>query len=197
MITKLLISTSSFLGLLSYIIYAQAILKKEARPHRTTRFVIFLTTLIPTLSLFAQGNTVAIWLTGIFTIGSFLILILSLKYGMGGWAKTDIICLIISLIGIVLWKVTSNPVLALYFSILADFTGVIPTLIKTYKYPKTEIARFFLIDVISAFLNFLANNSWSIENIAYPLYIMIIDSLIIFLIKRPIISSIMKNKLIK
>jgi len=111
---------------------------------------------ITTASLFAQHDTVAIWLAGASALQAILLFGLSIKYGMGGWAKTDIACLIIAFIGIAFWQTTKNPSLALYASILSDFTGMIPALIKTYKYPKTEVWSFFLLDVFAAAFSLMA-----------------------------------------
>ena len=84
---NVLIGISSILALVSYIVYAIAILKGEARPHRTTRFVLVVITCLASAALLASASTVAIWLIGAMTIGSVAIFLLSLKYGMGGFSK--------------------------------------------------------------------------------------------------------------
>lgn len=180
-----LIAVSSILAFISYIVYIAAILKGDAKPHRTTRFVLVLITCLATASLFAQGSTVAVWLSGIFSFGCIIIFLLSLKYGMGGWAKTDILCLVLSLVGIVFWKATSNPMYGLFASIGADFVGQIPMLIKTYRFPETEVWTFYAIDVVAALLNLLASSRWTVQEFTYPLYIMFIDCVTVFLILRP------------
>ena len=83
---------SVFLGLISSFVYFVAILKKEAKPHRTTRFVFLIISLLTTFALLAQSNRVALWLSAVSTFQSVVIFILSLKFGMGGLAKSDIIC---------------------------------------------------------------------------------------------------------
>ncbi len=176
---------SSALALVSPIVYSRAILKGEAKPHRTTRFVLLLITALTTASLFAQHNSVAIWLAGVSTIQAILIFGLSIKYGMGGWAKTDILCLVIALLGILLWKTTNNPVLALYSAIAADFTGMIPALIKTYRFPDTEVWSFYLLDVFAAGFSLLALKFWTPQEYSYPLYIMVINSIMVLFIVRP------------
>lgn len=186
---------SSLLALISPVIYSKAILKGEAKPHRTTRLVLLLITALATASLFAEHNTVAIWLAGASTAQAILIFGLSIKRGMGGWAKMDILCLFIALAGIVLWQTTRNPVLALYASIAADFTGMIPALIKTYKFPKTEIWSFFLLDVFAATFSLLAIQTWSVKEFAYPLYIVIINLVMVLLIIRPKSTSGNKPRL--
>jgi len=186
---NLFIAFSSILALISPLIYSAAILKGRAKPHRTTRFVLLLVTSLTTASLLAQHNTVAIWLAGVSTLQSILIFVLSLKYGMGGTAKTDITCLLIALIGIILWQVTRNPVVALYFAIGADFIGMIPALIKTYRFPHTEVWTFFLLDVFAAIFNLFALRKWSLEEYSYPLYIMIINFVMVLLIIKPALSK--------
>lgn len=183
--SNVFIIISSLLALISPIIYSKAILKGEAKPHRTTWFVFSLITILTTASLFAQGNKVAIWLAGVTTLQSIFIFFLSIKRGMGGWSKSDILCLFIALIGIVLWRVTKNPTVALYFAIGADFIGIVPTLIKTYYHPDTEVWIFYTIDIFAALFSLLALSRWTPEEYSYPVYMMLINAVTAILIVRP------------
>jgi len=176
---------SSLIALVSPIVYAKAIFKGEAKPHRTTRLILLLITSLATASLFAQHDTVAIWLAGVSTLQSILIFVLSIKYGMGGWEKKDILCLFIALMGIVLWQTTKNPVIALYASIAADFTGMIPALIKTYQFPKTEIWTFYALDTVAAVFSMVAIKNFTLQEFSYPVYILIINLIMVLLIIRP------------
>jgi len=176
---------SSVLALISPIIYAKAILRGDAKPHRTTRFTILLTTVIGTASLLASHNTVAVWLAGVSALQAIFIFTLSIKHGMGGWSKSDISCLAISIVGIILWQTTNNPLLALYASIVADFTGMVPALIKTYHFPKTEVWSFYLLDVFAGLFSAIAVQRWTISEISYPLYIVLINFAMVLLVIRP------------
>jgi hypothetical protein len=173
---------SAILALVSPLIYARAILRGDARPHRTTRFVLLLITILTFASLLAQHNHQAIWLAGASAIQAVFIFGLSIKHGMGGKDKSDVICLIIALIGIVLWRITKQPVLALYFAILADFTGMIPALIKTYRRPETEIWSYFAIDIVAGLLTLIASKEWTVQAVSYGLYIMVINMLMVGII---------------
>jgi hypothetical protein len=181
---QLFLVISSILVAVSYLVYINAIIKGQAKPHRTTRLVILIISTIAALSLFAQGSQAAFWLLGISAIFCLVIFLLSLKYGMGGWSKLDIVCLLIGLSGIVLWQISNDPVLALYSSITADFIGVVPTLVKTYKLPKSESWSFFLIGVFSSGFNLLAAREWSLQEISYPIYLVFINGALVFLIFR-------------
>ena len=159
-------------------VYAISILKGKAKPHRVTRLVLLTTTFLATLSLFLQHDTVAIWLAGVSLLQSSVIFILSIKFGWGGWNKLDIFCLVIAFLGIILWQTTANPVFALYASILADFFGMIPTIIKTYKHPETEEWRFFAIDTVAGLLSLLAITNWSLTAALFPAYIFVINGVV-------------------
>jgi hypothetical protein len=182
---SLFIGISTLLAAISPFFYISAILKGKAKPHRTTRIVILTITVLSTASLFAQHNTVAIWLSGVSMLQAIAIFLFSMKYGMGGWAKLDIVCLILALFGIVLWKVTQNPVIALYMSVLADFVGMVPALEKTYRLPHTEVWSFFLMDTMAGLMSLLAVQKWTVQEYSYPLYIMLINFAMVLLIVRP------------
>jgi hypothetical protein len=179
------IAISSLLALISPLIYARAILRGEAKPHRTTRLVLLVITSLATAALFAQQDRVAIWLAGVSALQSILIFALSIKYGMGGWGKLDVACLGIAALGIVLWQTTDNPVLALYASIAADFVGMVPALIKTYYFPKTEIWAFFALDTVAAVFSLLAVTNWSLQSVSFPVYIFAINLAMTLLVAAP------------
>jgi len=111
---------------------------------------------------------------------------------MGGCAKSDIVCFIIAIGGILLWQTTNNPALALYASIAADFPGMIPALIKTYRYPQTEVWSFFALDVLASGFSLMAVNSWTLQEFSYPLYTLIINAVMVMFILRPQLSKYFK-----
>lgn len=190
----ILIAASSILAFISPVVYAVSIFKGEAKPHRTTRLVLLLITSLTTASLFAQHNRVAIWLAAVSTLQSVLIFALSIRFGMGGWSKGDILCLAIALAGIILWKITADPVLALYFAIGADFTGMIPALRKTYRFPETEVWTFYGLDVAASALSLAAVAAFRAEEISYPFYVMAINTAMVILILRKRMPSLFREK---
>lgn len=171
--------------LINPVFYSLAMFKGEAIPHRTTLFVLALITIISAAALFAAHDKVAIYLAAASALQSTFLFILSIKLGMGGWAKTDLLCLVIALVGIILWKTTNNPLLGLYFAILADLAGMVPTIIKTIKWPQTEIILFFVIDVVASLLSILALNSFKLAELSYPLYIFLINLVMVMIMLYP------------
>jgi len=187
---QILIFISTALALCSPLVYTRSILKGEAKPHRVTRFILLLITSLTTASLFTQNDQVAIWLAAASTLQAIWLFILSFRYGMGGWAKVDIFCLIIALLGIISWQLSQNSLFGLYLAILADFIGMVPTLIKTYKFPETEFWLFNLMDTIAAGLSLLALSNFILKEYSYPLYIMLINLVMVLLIERKVITEI-------
>ena len=190
---QLFLSLGSILFTISYLVYIKAIIKGQARPHRTTRLVILFLATLTAFSLYTQNSQSAFWLAAISSFFSLIIFVLSLKYGMGGWSRTDIICLIFAVIGIILWKTTNNPSLALYLAIAADFTGFFPTLVKTYRLPKSEYWLATGTGGLGAFFNLISIRIFSIQEIAYPLYLLVMESILLFLILRPNIRKYFSN----
>ncbi len=179
---NVLIVISTVLVLLSPIVYIRSILGGETKPHRTTRFVIWAITLLSTWSLIDSNFSAAFWLSAASMIQTSVVLALSFKHGYGGWAKLDIICLIIAAVGVIIWQVSGKPLLGLYASIIADVVGNIPALVKTYRLPYSENWQFFALDTLSGTLSFMALTSYSIYTASYPAYIVVINGAMAVLI---------------
>jgi hypothetical protein len=52
--------------------------------------------------------------------------------------KLDYICGIFSLLALLLWVITNEPLVAIIFAIISDILASIPTIIKAWKFPKSE-----------------------------------------------------------
>ena len=142
-----------------------------------TRFIYLLLTFIFIGTLYIQGSTDALFLATMQGIGTIIIFILSFKYGIGGTNKLDFITLIGFAISLIAWKMTSNPTVGLYLSILTDCIGFIPTIEKTWRLPHTEDWRFYFSDVLAGLFSVLSISSLTLPNLAYPLYIFLLKML--------------------
>lgn len=191
---QLYIFLSTILALISPVVYAVSILRGHSKPHRMTRFILLIITSLTTASLIARGDRVAVWLAGVSTLQSVVIFILSIPHGMGGWSKSDLWCFLIALSGIVFWQTTANPVYGLYGAIIADFVGMIPALLKTYRHPDTELWLFYGLDVFASGFNILALSSFALSDFSYPVYILLINLIMVLLILRPQITRLAGKK---
>lgn len=161
------------------------ILKGEWKPQRTTRGLYLLMMAITTATTFSQGSTEAFVFSAAITIGQLVIFLLSLKYGVGGRSRIDFVTLVAAIFALVGWWLTSNPTVGLYLAILADMIAFIPTIQKTWIEPTSEDWRFYGVDVISSSFNLLAQKSFLIMDLAFPLYIFVLNLVIsVFIILR-------------
>jgi hypothetical protein len=181
---NIFIWASNALVFSSYLAYEWAMLKGKAKPHRTTRLVLFIIVVLGFFSMYAQGDRVVVWFLGICSVQSLIMLLMSIKYGMGGWAKEDLLALFIAIVGIVTWKITDNPSLGLYAAVIADFAGMVPALIKTYKFPKTEYWLTYVFDLAAILLTGLAIQNGGFNDYLYPVYLFSVNGLMMILLLR-------------
>lgn len=181
-----LIASSIAMALISPVVYGFSMVNGVSRPARMTRFIIWVAATISLFSLIADGSTGAVWLAGIFSIRSFFLFVMSLKYGLGGWGKIDKASLALSALGLLAWQIFDQPLMALSAAIAADLIGFIPAYVKTWKEPSSEGPWFYVIEAAAVVLNIILIGEWSID-LVFPVYILIsglIMLAIIFLNKR-------------
>lgn len=75
---------------------------------------------------------------------------------MGGTSTFDWTCLIIAFAGIVGWELTGNPLLGVWFSVLADLSAYLPAIVKTYKFPDTESPWYDALSRFAALISLMA-----------------------------------------
>ncbi|MFA5926591.1 MAG: hypothetical protein WCT32_02120 [Patescibacteria group bacterium] len=97
--------------------------------------------------------------------------------------KFDLLCGALSVIGLILWRLTSIGNVAIMFSIFSDLMAGIPTLKKAYRYPESENWIEFMSSFISVTLAMLSLKNWSFAYFAFPLYIFFYDLTGVLLIK--------------
>jgi len=127
-----------------------------------TRFILFFVLTLNFLSILsAHGNIGAELFAGIVFLQAAALFLISLRYGVGGASLFDYICLGIAIVGILVWKFTGNPVVGIWFSILADFVAYLPAFVKTWNQPSTEspwyyILRYYILSGFAALASLLA-----------------------------------------
>jgi len=173
----------SFLGTLSYI---KAMIKGTVRPNRVTWFVWAVAPLIAFAAALADG--VGLAAIPVFTVGFFPLLVFTIavfkKDAFWKLSKFDILCGILSIMALVVWYITKNPVTAIVLSLLSDFFASLPTLTKTWKYPETEDTFAYLAGAINAATSFAAIKVWNFSSLAFPIYIIVLCLTICIFIQR-------------
>jgi hypothetical protein len=168
--------TSGILMALSVIPYAKSILKGETKPQRVTWFIWSILILIAFFSQLAKGASWSLLLTAGDAIAILITFFLSIKFGVGGFRKIDILSMSGAVVSIILWYITSEPAIALFLIILIDIIGVNLTVVKTWENPETENWVAWAICGIGGFFGILAVGNFNFILLSYPIYICLANS---------------------
>ena len=166
------------LGYISFIIsvvgalpYLWLVVKGRVRPERATWGIWTLILVLSVMAYKSQGAGDSLWfLVGDLTITG-AIFAASLWRGKGGHDRLDVVCVLIAVAGLLLWLVTSNPLMQLVGVMLADMVAIVPTVRKTLEQPFEESATTFGASSVAALLGVLSVDTWDTILIAYPLYL--------------------------
>jgi len=127
------------------------------------------------------GNT--IWVPYVEFLGPLSIAILSSKYGEGGLDnKTDLFCLFGSLVSVALWIIFNSPIVALVTNLAIDSFAIIPTIKKSYLRPEGEDFWAWFGTGMADTLNMFAVERFTFAILVYPIYMLISDLIIIFIL---------------
>ncbi len=127
----------------------------------------------------ALGEVKASIIFGIFTIGTLVTLSLIVRNGEIKLSKMDKISLTLSLIAIVMWKMTSQPEVALYLNIFIAVMASIPTLRQALIDPKLEDGRVWFYFSVGGGANLLTIEEWTMTA-ALPAVLVFLIQLALF-----------------
>jgi hypothetical protein len=170
---------SGILAMLAIIPYVKDILHGTTRPNVVSWLLWVLLLLIGVLAQLSAGASWSL----VFVIGDLIgtssILVLCLVgYGYGKYTRLDGFCFVLALVAIVLWQITDQPLLAIGLAVVADFLAGFPTLVKSYKDPKSEEPTQFFIIAIAALLGIFATTIFDPANLIFPIYLFGINAAI-------------------
>lgn len=175
-------------GIISFLAYAPyiiSIFKNKTKPSRSSWWIWSLVGLLIIFSYYSVGARSTIWVPVVFFLGPLVVAILSIKFGEGtSLNKTDKICLLGSLLSLVVWIIFQSAALALFINIFIDFLGFLPTFKKTFFSPLHENKISWLLFFFGSTLNVLAIESFSLTIVFYPVYMFIMDIIMLLLLYR-------------
>lgn len=170
---------SAILSILMVVPYIRDILLLKTRPERASWFIWTVLGFIAFFSQLAKGATNSLWLTAGQTLAVLIIVLLSIKYGEGGFVKRDIAALVAAGIGLILWYLTKEAAWALLIVIAVDSVGTLLTALKSYKDPESETFSTWILSGTSGIFGALAVGALSPILLAYPIYIIFANYLIV------------------
>lgn len=171
------------LSLISPVSYTKSMLAGKSKPHRVTRFIVWLASIAGMLGVLHSSNISGQIFALIFFLRATYLLAMSLKYGVNGTSRIDLYCLGLGLLALLAYVTTHNGIITISLGILADLIAYIPTFIKTYHNPESEDPLFFTIEGLASLLGILA--IWQLRvDILFPIWFLISCVIVVSLIYR-------------
>jgi hypothetical protein len=167
---------SGLIVLFSISTYAKDILHGTSRPN-TVSNVIW--SLIVAISISAQINSGASW-SILLVIGDLIsvLFVTGLCFAGYGYKKftwVEYVCAALGIAAIILWQATSNPLWAVCFAASADFIAGVPTLVKTYRDPWSELPFAWALVAFASVLGIISTVIWDLANLLLPMSILLIN----------------------
>jgi hypothetical protein len=167
---------------LGYFPYIADTIKNKTHPNLVTWFTWTLIAVINTAAAISTHSTHTAVFSGITTIGNGAILIAALKHGVKKYTLFDFICQALALLGVVLWRLTSSPSLAVLFCVLVIAIAALPTWRHAFLRPFEETWQGFVIGSTSGFVTIASLSSFTFVSVAFPLTASINSALMVCII---------------
>lgn len=176
------------LALVAYVIYAATTISfgKNTKPNRATWWILTLVGAVLAESYYRSGAESSIWIALSYVLGPLIIALISTnkKYGVGGWESSfDRKCLrvaffaaIISIIIRKLFPEYAN--ISLLINIGIDFTGILPTVIKSYRQPWHEDKTAWGFTFVASIFAIISVEKMNLVLLIYPIYLFTMNGLI-------------------
>ncbi len=182
-----LVVLSVFIGTIGSYAYIRDTLKGKSKPNRVTWGMWALLPLIGSAA--AVSAHADIWATvRIFTGGFFplLVFLASFVNPKSYWKLTffDFLCGACSLFALMVWGITSSPIFAILIAAIGDGFATLPTLRKAWTNPETETGFTYITSFVSVLLIIPSIPNWNIENSAFQIYLLIANTLLLFVVYR-------------
>lgn len=172
---ELLTLLSAGLILLAAPPYIIDTVKGKTRPERITWLIFSILGIIAFVSQLSLGGTWSLVFSGMDTLASIMVFILSLRFGVGGFTRLDISALFIATVGVLIAIIAKQPIISITGVILADLSGAALTVRKTYLQPKSETMISWLLVGTASLLGVLTVGKVSLGLLMYPVYLMLVN----------------------
>lgn len=170
--------------------YFMDILRGKVVPLRSTRLMFMLLIVLAFFQQRSLGVGLAMMITIAELAGSILLFVTSMKKGVGGTNRLDIVCYVLLGASLVAWYTTGDPYIALLFTIVADFVAFFPVIYRTAKDPKSETQLFYWGGVVGPLLVIAVDTDRSAKNIIFVAYLAIINGFVALLINRQYLKKL-------
>lgn len=166
--------------------YIRNTLRGTTKPNRVSWTLWAIVPFIGVAAALAHGVSWAVLPVFFAGFVPLLVVIASFFSHSGTWKITqfDVICAIFSVLAIIGWIISKNPLVAIALSMTADFFAGIPTLKKSWQHPESETSSPYIAGGLSCTTAFFAVDAWNFASIGFPIYLILMNTAIILALYR-------------
>ncbi len=173
------------IGIIGYIPYYRDIFRGTTKPHPFTWLGFAILNAVTFVVQVVTGGGPGAWVTGITTIATFGIAALSFTRGEKNITKFDWVCFGGALLGIILWKLTSDPLWAVIIVTAADLLAFAPTYRKAFLRPHQETATLYMMSVFKYGISLFALINVNLTTTFFPIAIVLANlAIVVILVAR-------------
>jgi hypothetical protein len=174
------------IGSLGGLYYLFETLVGRSQPNRITWLLWGIFPMVIFVAQRAQGVEGLSWASFVAGFTPLLIVAASFVNEKAYWksAPRDYYLMAAAVLGIVLWAVTDDPNLALLFSLLADVLAGIPTLVKSYRHPRSESWIAYAVSSAGFGVSLLSVQTFDFQNAAFVAYLFLLNGTLAVLASR-------------
>jgi hypothetical protein len=182
-IKEALVVIASLLALLGNIPYLINVIKGRTKPHPYTWFVWTIVSCVVFFGQIAKGAGIGAIPTAVSEIFTVIIFLFSIKYGFKNPPKTDKYFLALAILGLIPWILTKDPTFSVITVVSIDLIAFIPTLRKTYCFPKSETSLLYGTNALRHFLTLGALGSYNIATMLHSIAMIVTNAVMVIFIK--------------
>jgi hypothetical protein len=172
-------------GLISFtsiLPYVKDVLRGKTHPNLVSWLTWCILNLINTTAAISTGATQTALLSGASALATGWITFLSLRHGVKKYSVFDIACQGLVIGGLVAWRLTGQPDLAVLIAVSIDLVAALPTWRHAWIAPFAETWQGFAVAAGAAALTLATITSYTFVSLAFPILVLTNCSVIVIIV---------------
>jgi len=155
----------SFASILPYI---RDVNKGNTHPNMVSWLTWCMLNMLNTVAALSVGATQTALLSGASALATGSVTLLALRHGVNKYSAFDIACQALALGGIVAWRLTGQPQVAVLIAVCIDLVAALPTWRHAWIAPFAETWQGFAIAAATAVVTLFTIASYNFVSLAFP-----------------------------
>ncbi len=171
--------TALILNFIGYVPYIRGIFEGKVKPQRITWGIWSILTLVAFVNQVMNGGGWSSLFFGSTTALVLLVFIISMRKGVGGSSRFDQIILGVAALLFTYWIFSQDTYYSTLIAVAIDGVGALPTVIKAYRQPDTEVYLQWVLAGIAGLFSMVAVPAYSFILLVYPAYVFLMNAVVV------------------